>query len=137
MMNRDNLYFAETSKQIDQFVRDLGDAARAFGFVIHNEDTMAMAHTFGAHGVEVAEGFDLHMIQVCKPEKAAKILSKNPERAILMPKFIMVFSKKGSTQIRFLRYSGDTIRAVVDDEEFPGSLAETFVKIVEMIEEAL
>ena len=135
-MQRDNLYAAATAKPVDHFVRDLGEAARKYGFVIHNEDKMEMARTFGAHGAEVAEGFDLHMIQVCKPEKAAKSLSRNPERAILMPKFIMAFSKEGTTRVRFLRYSDDDIRAVVDDEEFPGSLAETFARIVDLIEEA-
>ena len=135
-MKRDNLFATETGKNIQQFVADLGQAAQKYGFIIHNEDKMEMARSFGAHGVEVAEGFDLHMIQVCKPEKAAKSLSMNPERAILMPKFIMTFTRDGKTQIRFLRYSEDNIRSVVDDEVFPASLAETYDKIVAMIEEA-
>ncbi|MEW6500493.1 MAG: DUF302 domain-containing protein [Thermodesulfobacteriota bacterium] len=135
-MNRDNLYAAETSKTNRQFVEDLGKVVTKYGFVIHNENTMEMAHSFGRHGAEVAEGFDLHMIQICKPEKAARSLSANPERAVLMPKFIMTFTKNGKTQIRFLRYSADNIRAVVDDEQFPISLAETYQKIVGMIEEA-
>ena len=135
-MNRDNLYAAETSKTNRQFVEDLGKVVTKYGFVIHNENTMEMAHSFGRHGAEVAEGFDLHMIQICKPEKAARSLSANPERAVLMPKFIMTFTKNGKTQIRFLSYSADNIRAVVDDEQFPISLAETYQKIVGMIEEA-
>jgi len=135
-MDRDNLYAAETDKPVDQFVEDLRKAAAKYGFLIHNEDKMAMAHVFGNHGVQVGEGFDLHMIQVCKPEKAAKSLAMNPERAVLMPKFIMTFSKNGKTQIRFLRFSRDNIQAVVDDPDFPGSLAETYEKIVAMIEEA-
>ncbi|MCK5227387.1 MAG: DUF302 domain-containing protein, partial [Desulfobulbaceae bacterium] len=78
----------------------------------------------------------LHMIQVCNPAKAAKSLSANPERAILMPKFIMTFTKNNKTQIRFLRFSEDNIRSVVDDDIFPESLAGTYKKIVEIIEEA-
>lgn len=135
-MNRDNLFAAETSKSNRQFVEDLGRVVKKNGFIIHNENTMEMAHSFGKHGAEVAEGFDLHMIQICKPEKAAKSLSANPERAVLMPKFIMTFTRSGKTQIRFLRYSADNIRAVVDDDQFPASLAETYQKIVGMIEEA-
>jgi len=77
---------------------------------------------------------DLHAL--CKPEKAAKSLSANPERAILMPKFIMTFTKHGKTQIRFLSFSEDNIRSVVDDDVFPASLAETYKKIHDMIEEA-
>jgi uncharacterized protein (DUF302 family) len=132
----DNLYRTESEKSTGRFVRDLFRVVEKNGFVIHNETTMDMAHSFGKHGAEVAAGFDLHMIQVCKPEKAAKSLSMNPERAVLMPKFIMAFSRNGRTQIRFLRYSRDNIRNIVDDDDFPASLAETYAKIVSMIEES-
>jgi uncharacterized protein (DUF302 family) len=135
-MQCSNLYKTETLKPINQFVRDLNIAAKKRGFIIHNEDKMEMAHSFGKHGVEVAEGFDLHMIQICKPEKAAMSLQKNPERAILMPKFIMTFTKNGKTQIRFLSYSKEMIRSLVDDPEFPDSLAETYKNIIAMIDEA-
>ncbi|BCB96737.1 DUF302 domain-containing protein [Dissulfurispira thermophila] len=131
-----NLYKAETLKSINRFVKDLGTAAKKRGFIIHNEDKMEMAHSFGKHGVKVAEGFDLHMIQICKPEKAAKSLSKNLERAILMPKFVMTFTKDGKTQIRFLSYGKDLIKILVDDPEFPDSLEETYKNIIAMIEEA-
>ncbi len=135
-MNCGNLYKIETSKSIKQFIEDLNIAAKKRGFIIHNEDKMEMAHSFGKHGVEVAEGFDLHMIQICKPEKAAKSLDKNPERAILMPKFIMTFSRNNVTQIRFLSYSKDMIANLVDDPEFPDSLEETYKNIIAMIEDA-
>ena len=131
-----HLYRSETVKSVDQFVDDLAETAEARGFLIHNEDNMEMAYTFGRHGVEVAEGFDLHMIQVCKPEKAAKSLSKNPERAVLMPKFIMVFSGEGKTQIRFLHCSAETVAVLVDDVEFPCSLIESFEQIIALIEVA-
>jgi len=135
-MNRDNLFATETTKTNRQFVEDLGKVVKKNGFIIHNESTMEMAQSFGKHGAEVADGFDLHMIQICKPGKAAKSLSANPERAVLMPKFIMTFTQNGKTQVRFLSYSADNIRAVVDDEQFPASLAETYQKIVGMIKEA-
>ena len=135
-MKKDNLYATETSKSNHDFVRDLATIAQKSGLIIHNEDKMEMALSFSSHGMEVAEGFDLHMIQVCNPAKAAKSLSANPERAILMPKFIMTFTKNNKTQIRFLRFSEDNIRSVVDDDIFPESLAGTYKKIVEIIEEA-
>ena len=135
-MQKDNLYMAETTKDNRQFVRDLAAAAQKYDFIIHNEGKMEMANTFGDHGVEVAEDFDLHMIQLCKPAKAAKSLQVNPERAVLMPKFIMTFTSHGKTQIRFLRFSKDNIASVVDDQAFPISLAETYDKIIEIIEEA-
>ncbi|WP_457575117.1 DUF302 domain-containing protein [Desulfolithobacter sp.] len=133
----DHLYKAETTKSAAQFARDLGRVVGKYGFVIHNESHMDMAHSFGKHGVEVAEEFDLHMIQICKPEKAAKSLQANPERAILMPKYVMTFSKDGKTQIRFFYFSAENIRAMVDDEAFPDSLAQTYEKIISMIEEAI
>ncbi|KPK23312.1 MAG: hypothetical protein AMJ61_15945 [Desulfobacterales bacterium SG8_35_2] len=136
-MQQDDLFSTETTKSNTHFVKDLGKVAEKYGFIIHNEDKMAMANTFGSHGVEVAEGFDLHMIQLCKPEKAAKSLAANPERAILMPKFIITFTKNNKTQIRFLRFSEDNIRNVVNDDKFPGSLAETYIAIEKMISEAM
>lgn len=135
-MQKDQVYTTTSEKSVVEFVTSLGEITKKNGFVIHNQSTMDMAHSFGKHGAEVAEGFDLHMIQICKPEKAAKSLSANPERAILMPKFIMAFSKEGKTQIRFLSFSEDNIRGVVDDDVFPASLAETYNKIHEMIDEA-
>lgn len=135
-MQKDNVYAGETTKSNSQFVQDLAVEAKKYGFIIHNEDKMAMAHSFGDHGVEVADDFDLHMIQLCMPQKAAKSLQANSERAILMPKFIMTFTRNGKTQIRFLRFSGENIKSVVDDQAFPVSLGETYDKIIEMIEGA-
>jgi len=130
------IYNTESEKPVFQFVADLASAAARRGFFIHNESKMDMAHTFGRHGVEVAEGFDLHMVQVCKPQKAGKSLAKNPERAVLMPKFIVVFSDNGKTQIRFLKFSREMVASLVDDQEFPGSLTESFEDMAAMIEEA-
>jgi uncharacterized protein (DUF302 family) len=130
------IYRSETDKPVEQFVSALFREAKDRGFLIHNEDKMEMAHTFGQHGVEVAEGFDLHMIQICKPQKAAMSLSKNPERAVLMPKFIMTFSHGNSTQIRFQHYSRETVASLVDDEEFPESLLKSYAEILAMIEAA-
>ena len=135
-MKKDQVITAQTEKSPGEFAKSLGEVLQKNGFIVNNEANMNMAQAFQAHGADVAPGFDLHMIQICKPDKAAKSLSANPERAILMPKFVMVFSRDGKTQIRFLRYSAEDIRGVVDDEVFPGSLAETYTKIGSMIEEA-
>ncbi len=133
----DHVYRTETDKSSARFVEDFGKVTAKYGFIIHNENHTDMVHLFGRHGVEVADGFDLHMIQICKPEKSAKSLQKNPERAVLMPKFVVTFARDGKTQIRFFYFSRENIRAVVDDEEFPDSLAETYQKIIAMIDEAV
>ena len=137
MDRNENLYVAESDKCVHQFVADFSLVVKANRFVINNHDTMNMKETFRQHGGEVPTDFDLHMVQVCKPTKADKSLTANQERAILMPKFIHVFSKDTKTQIRYMRYSPEQISALVpDDPHFPESLAQTFEKICSMIEEA-
>jgi len=136
-MDQSNVYATATTKGVAEFVRDFVDVLGKYGFMVTNEPTMNMAETFTAHGAEITSGFDLHMIQVCKPQKAAMSLVGNPERSVLMPKFVMVFSKDGKTQVRYLSYAKTDIRAVVDDDVFPDSLAETFTKIHSMIDEAI
>lgn len=131
------LYRGESVKPVRQFVADLKETGLRSGFLIHNEDHMEMAHTFGSHGVQVAEGFDLHMIQICKPEKAAGSLQKNPERAALMPKFVTVFTANGRTQVRFLRYNKAMIESLVDDTEFAVSVVSTYDEIEQAIRESL
>jgi uncharacterized protein (DUF302 family) len=132
-----SVYRAETDKSIEQFVADFIDLVKSKGFTIHNDGKMAMKDIFSAHGQEVADDFDLHMIQLCKPEKAAKSLSSNPERSVLMPKFIMVFSQDGKTQVRMLRYGGDLISELVEDADFPASLEETFTNLTKFIDAAV
>lgn len=132
-----HIYRNESRKPIERFVADFSKAVEANGFLVHNEDKMAMAKTFGAHGAGVAEDFDLHMIQICKPQKAAKSLSKNPERAVLMPKFIMAFSQNGKTQVRFMHYYPETVAQLVGDAEFPTSLQESFAQIIGVIKETV
>lgn len=135
-MRQQDLYRAESNKSVAEFIGELERVVTKSGFVVHNPETMAMANSFTRHGLQVPADFDLHMIQICKPEKALKSLTANPERAVLMPKFVMLFSADGKTQIRFLRFSAEDIAAVVDDRQFPVSLSETYERIVAMIEEA-
>ena len=131
------LYRKETEKTLGRFIKDLKLAGEERGFIIHNESNMEMAHTFGVHGVEVAHGFDLHMIQICKPEKAAVSLQINPERAVLMPKFVMVFTADGKTQVRFLIYNRPMIEALVGEPAFADSLAESYSAIKAIIDGVL
>ncbi|NEV62443.1 DUF302 domain-containing protein [Thiorhodococcus minor] len=137
MKRNEDLYAVESAKSVQQFVSDFKEIVEASAFVVNNADTMDMKTTFRAHGGQVADDFDLHMMQICKPTKADKSLTFNPERSILMPKFVMVFSKDGKTQVRYMSYGADDIAEMVpDDAEFPASLAQTFAKIRSMIDEA-
>ncbi len=137
MKRSENLYVTESGKGVSQFVADFAAIVQANDFVVNNGESMDMKKTFRAHGGEVPDDFDLHMVQVCKPTKADKSLTMNPERAILMPKFVMVFSKDGKTQIRYLSYSvADIAELILDDPKFAESVGQTFVKIRSMIDEA-
>jgi uncharacterized protein (DUF302 family) len=131
-----DIYRQESSKSLSTFLADLSREVSRRGFHIHNEERMDMARTFGAHGVAMAAEFDLHMIQICKPAKAGESLGRNPERAPLMPKFIMAFSRDGRTHVRLLRYHAPLIEELVDDPEFAVSLAESFDAITGMIDAA-
>jgi len=131
------LYRQETDKPLKQFVKDFKSAGNIRGFIIHNESGMEMTHTFGAHGVQVGQAFDLHMIQICKPEKAAASLQANLERAALMPKFVMAFTSDKKTQVRFLIYSRPMIEALTGDAAFADSLVESYDAIRNMIKAAL
>ena len=131
------IYRAASEKPVNAFVSDFIQTVTERGFVVQNEEKMDMGRSFASHGVEVAEGFDLQMVQICKPEKAAKSLSKNPERSVLMPKFVMVFSLDGQTQVRMLRYQPQLVAELIGDTDFPGSLTESFTSIEAAIEVAL
>jgi len=137
-MNRKNdLYITDTDNSVKQFVSDFADTVKKYGFVINNLSSMDMKKTFREHGGAVPDNFDLHMIQICKPTKADKSLTMNPERSILMPKFVMVFSKDEKTQIRYLSYSNaDIEELILGDLKFPESVSQTFAKIRSMIDEA-
>lgn len=132
-----NLYSTESEKSVVQFVEDFAEVVKNNQFVINNEASMDMRATFREHGGEVPADFDLHMMHVCKPTKADKSLTVNPERAILMPKFVHVFSRDARTQIRYMHYLPEHISSMVpEDPQFPESLAQTFNKICAMIDEA-
>ena len=137
-MNRDlNLYGIESDKSVSQLVADFSAAVEANNFVINNPDTMDMQATLHRHGARVPGDFAVHMIHVCKPAKAAKSLISSRERAILMPKFIHVFSKDEKTQVRFMHYKPEQISAMLpDDPQFFESLPQVNEQICTMIDEA-
>lgn len=55
---------------------------------------------------------------------------------MLKSKFIMTFSSKGRAQIRFTHFSRETVSALVNASDCPGSLVETFAQITAIVEEA-
>lgn len=131
------LYSVESEKSVRRFVEDFVAIAEHNDFVINNKGTMNMKETLSSHGGKFPEDFNLHMMQICKPTKADKSLCANPERTVLMPKFVHVFSKDNKTQVRYLSYTPEYIADIVpEDSKFPESLEQTFIKIRAMIDEA-
>ncbi|MBE0596838.1 MAG: DUF302 domain-containing protein [Desulfuromonadales bacterium] len=131
-----DIYSTETIKPLSQFLTDFARAAARFGFFIQNETKMDVGRMCWQNGTKMPEEFDLHMIQVCKPAKVGKTLLENPERAVLVPKFVIAFTKDQKTQIRLLRYSREFVASLFDDLEFSDSLANSFNDIVCIIQEA-
>lgn len=137
MQQQETLYCIESQKSVSHFVEDFATIVENNNFVINNKASMNMKETFSAHGGSIPETFDLHMMQICKPTKADKSLTANPERAILMPKFVHVFSKDNKTQVRYLSFTPDYIAEMVpSDSKFPESLEQTYTKIRSMIDQA-
>lgn len=129
-----SIYRTVSDKHVDRFVNDFTRTVAARGFVVHNQRTMAMKETFNEHGQEMPDAFDLHMIQLCKPEKAAESLRTNLERAALMPKFVVAFSAAGKTQVRMLKYGPELVGDLLGDGEFALSMQKTYDSLVDMIE---
>lgn len=132
-----DVFRATTDKTIADFIKSLGKSMTMHSFVIHNEEKMEMVRHFGHQGVALAEDFDLHMVQVCAPKKAARSLSENLERAVLLPQFIVVFTQDQKTQIRMLRYGRELVAELVDDNEFPEINAANCDSLITAIKEAL
>ena len=133
-MGQTSIFTTSTRKALPIFIDDLSRIMQQRGFIISNRESMNLATTFANHDLEVEPGFDLHMIQICKPGKAAVSLGRNPHRAALMPKFIMAFTDEGKTRIQFLTYGREEIVRLIDDEAFPDSLADTYQTIIDLIE---
>lgn len=132
-----DVFRAETDKSVSAFIKALGKTMALRGFIIHNEDKMEMVYHFGHHGVELAEGFDLNMVQVCSPKKSAQSMMENLERAVLLPKFIVVFTKDEKTQVRMLLLGRKLVAELVDDAEFPDLDEAEYNSLRLAIEEAL
>jgi hypothetical protein len=53
-----------------------------------------------------------------------------------MPEFIMKLTLDKMAQIRFLYYKQATVMGLIDDAEFPDTLAESFEELIAMVEAA-
>lgn len=137
-MSLGSLITLETTKSPAEYARALEEVARPRGFMFHNADHMNMAETFASFDMAMPEGFDLHMIQLCKPDKSSKMLAANPLRAVLMPKFVIVWTDEaGRTQIRMVRYDAEQVGHLLDDADFATAMKASYDAIETLLNEAL
>ncbi|CEG12824.1 conserved hypothetical protein [groundwater metagenome] len=132
------IFKADTEKSPDKFIEDLCALAKKSGFVVR--DVHDMNQIFKGYGVDVSNDFRYYMVQMCNPKKAYNSISANPERGVLIPKFVVVFRKdeKSKTEVRFLSYSEAFVGSMFgEDSDFQKSLPDSCRSIINIINEAL
>lgn len=137
MIHKTDVFKAQTEKPLADFIKDLGRSMTMYGFIIHNEEKMEMVRHFGYHGVDLAGTSNLHMVQVCAPKRSALSIQTNIERAVLLPRFIVVFRKGNQTQVRLLRLGQELIADLIDDEDYVDVHEEISEDLRNAIEQAL
>ncbi|ODS42082.1 MAG: hypothetical protein MSIBF_01705 [Candidatus Altiarchaeales archaeon IMC4] len=132
-MKNVEIFNAKTDKSAKDFIDCLKVSAKQSGFIVR--DIHDMGHIFSENGIAVSDDFNYYMIQICNPEKAYKSLSDNPERGVLIPKFVMVFedAKNKTTEIRFLNYNADFVKSLFEKDaafqKSPPESCKTITKI--------
>jgi len=135
-----------TNKPIDLFITDLTAEIEKRGFSIHHQDKSDMVEFYRNEGVKLPDNYKHKMIQICKAEASGVSLHTNPERSVFVQKFIFIYSKGETTEIRILAYSGQLIADLLghnefekgpSDDDFGKRMDKTFATMQEMVEIAL
>ncbi len=132
------IFKTNTTKSPEKFIEYLKVSAQKSGFLVR--DVHDMKQIFNEHGVEVNADFNYYMVQICNPKKAYGSISTNPERGVLIPKFVMVFydAKNKTTEIRFLNYGANFVKSLFEhDEVFQKTLPESCKTIISIINDAV
>jgi uncharacterized protein (DUF302 family) len=89
------LYISETSKSVDQAVRDVEAAVVKHGF--------GVLHTYDFRRTLAEKGFDLHqecrVLEVCSPRQASEVLAVDMSLNLVLPCRLSVYQDKGRTLI--------------------------------------
>lgn len=92
-------YVTETSKPVAQALEDLERAVQDHGFGI--------LHTYDLKATLKEKGHDLphacHILEVCNPNQAVKVLSEDMDMNIALPCRISVYEENGATKIGMAR----------------------------------
>ncbi len=103
-------HIVDTTKPFSQAAADLEAAVPAHGFsVLHVHDLGAKLR---AKGVEFTE--ECHVLEVCNPTQAGKVLSTDMRLNTALPCRISVYTEKGQTKIGMIK-PGDMLASLSDD----------------------
>lgn len=117
------LYVVETTKDVETAARDLEAAVKRnkFGVLhVHN-----LQQTLKEKGVDFPNACKI--LEVCNPQRAVEVLTRNMGVNMALPCRISVYREKGKTKIGMVRPT--TLLAL-----FPGAEAER--ETIKMIDEA-
>lgn len=103
-------HIVDSAKPFAQAAADLETAVSAHGFsVLHVHDLGAKLR---AKGVEFTE--ECHVLEVCNPIQAGKVLSTDMRLNTALPCRISVYTEKGQTKIGMIK-PGDMLASLSDD----------------------
>lgn len=121
----------ETQKPFVQAVADLESAVKNHGFgVLHIHD---LGTTLRSKGIEFAE--ECKIFEVCNPQQAAKVLSRDMRLNMALPCRISVYTEQGQTKIGLIK-PAPMLSALSDDAELAQVAQEVEEKILQMVDEA-
>ncbi len=88
-------YVTETQKPVPQALEDLERAVQDHGFgILHTYDLKA---TLKEKGLDLPH--ECHILEVCNPRQAVKVLSEDMDMDIALPCRISVYEEGGKTKI--------------------------------------
>ncbi len=136
-MNTNKIHQFETFKEITKIIQDVEVAINEKGILFDKDCCLDMKKIYQEYNIDLPQGFDVRMMRICNPQRSSQALFKNPERAMLTPRFLTFFKKEDKTQIRFLDLGTETITALLDDPEFSKAYSQFNHTIVEIVKKCL
>lgn len=95
----DQVMVVESAKPFEETCRALEAAVAEHRFgVLHVHDVQ---RTLAAKGLPLDE--QVRVFDVCNPQRAKQVLDEDPVLSVALPCAISVFTRKGRTQIAFIR----------------------------------
>ena len=124
-------YIVETPKSADQAVIDLEASVKKHGY--------GVLHTYDLKATLAGKGFDLpnacHILEVCNPAQATKVLTADMGMNVALPCRISVYEDAGKTLIGMVRPTS-LLEALSEDPELK-EIAESVEKdTIAMIDDA-